>query len=333
MKKPLLLKTELPDPKLIVDVISTNPFLKSIPHTIDIFKEILPELSDEYKVLAVKANKRLEAMVDVSEENLRLTMETYRVKLSTYIQKRSMELMIPKLLKFILLNPDVQMDLSPKHAKMADQLFQNKVSDEFVKVLSSIIMSFATANDHHDINPERTRFLRAQFKDPKSNCSTLIRESINSLGDLHPQSLLDVEKWRNSLTDIFSDELNEQCKLLSSDDNSNASQASIDESEDKLLDITLLLTDESSSSYKVITRAAELFNQRSYELSSHSVKVLMTKTHLELHQALEQEASEHFEAKSPRSAKNRYFCQWKREEDVTRLSSKCDDLHSENILN
>lgn len=232
-----------------------------------------------------------------------------------------------------LLNPDIEVNLSARQIEMFNQLSHNNVSDELVKGVGSMALSVATANDDNQKNPERKRFLSAQFKDPKSNCSTLIRESIKSIGNLHPQSLLDVKKWRESLTQIFSDELNEQCKLLNRDDISNDSHANIDESDEKLLDITLLLTDENSSSYQVITRAAEFFNQRSHVLSPDSVKILMTQTHLELHQALEQEASEHFEAKSPRSARNRYFCQWSKEEDVTKLSSKCDDIQIENGLN
>lgn len=67
MKKPFRFDTELLSIERLVELMSTNPFMKPLQNIIvPIFKESLPQLLKEYQELVLKANKRLDDMVNAS---------------------------------------------------------------------------------------------------------------------------------------------------------------------------------------------------------------------------------------------------------------------------
>lgn len=89
------------------------------------------------------------------------------------------------------------------------------------------------------------------------------------------------EKMREVLTNIFLDELIAHCKLLSNSDKPTLEDDC--ESEYEFLEMSLNLTEEASSSYKVIIQTAERFAKCGLDMSQQETHQLITKTHLVLH--------------------------------------------------
>ena len=325
MKSKVGFSTDFMDPQKIIDGFKANPLTQQLWHFIEpTLLKILPTLLEEQRQLIAKANDRLEAMADQPVEKVEAVKEKYRVNIITHLQRRCREVVSPVIKQVVLSNSDKPMTVSPQLEEMAKGLLGGQVSDEFVKEAGSLVKSVVSTISQTS-NTQAAEFIEEQLKYTSSNFSMMIREEINKFiltKTFDPKLRFDREKMREILTTIFMDELSEQCKLLGKGVNSEKSSLTdkskdLEDSEEKLLEVTLCFTDEKSSSYKVITEAAKQFSVRGPDLSASDTHQLMTKTHLAVHQALEKDATEYFEDKSPRSAKNRYFCRWVKEEDVT----------------
>ncbi len=317
MKKPIRLNADPMDIQKLMDVLTDNPFIQPVKHMVEpVIRKIIPTLLEERSQLVDKANKRLEAMDGQSDDEVTKAKDAYNIKIISYLQKRTMELIVPEIMGCLLSisNTATPISLSKKYVEMMNELSRGEVSDDAIKAVGSLAASVATDTSERP-NPQQAQFLKAQLKDSTSKVSNLIRGLLKGLAPekLNPTTYFqDVEKVHETLTKIFTDELNKQCELLGMADNSE----NVEDSEDKFLEITLCLTDENSSTYNVITQAAELISARGHAMSQPGMHQLLTKIHLDVHQALEKDAPDCFEPKSPRSARNRFFCQWTKEEDV-----------------